>query len=341
MSSPAARAAETYFVRTDDGWSLALHRYKPATQDSGKSPVILCHDMTLNSAFWDLDKEKSLAAYLSAQGFDVWAVDLRGAGSSTKPGWLSRAEIMEGKGDPRSRFGKEDWTVDDIIHLDIPAVLRLVKEKTGHDQVSWVGHGMGASAMAGFLVTHDGNAVKHLVAVGMPMAFPKPLNDILIDLAKRKETGQLAARFNGLGLEPSGEVTFGELFYHLPNMESRTLGTIRRRASEDVSNGVLDQFLVMLRSGEFQSSDKGTSYARNLEKITVPFFCIAGPLDNLAGIAGMYDAFGHISSPDKALRVFDRANGYSTDYGHNDLIAGEAAPAEVYPAIARWLKERS
>jgi len=64
-------------------------------------PVILCHGLTYNALFWDLIPECSFAEYLSSQGFDVWAVSLRGSGLSQK--WSGRPTTSHGlprHGDP-------------------------------------------------------------------------------------------------------------------------------------------------------------------------------------------------------------------------------------------------
>ncbi len=298
--------------------------------------------MSSNSAFWDLDGAKggptSFARYLSRQGFDVWSVDLRGCGKSSKAGWVSRDQVAQEQVVPTARFGKEDWTIDDTIHLDIPAILRVVREESQQPQVNWVGHGMGASVLAGFLVTHDGNSIKSFTAIGMPILFPKPVNDILTDLAKPKNADRLSAIFNAASnLSASME----ELFFHESNVDDAGRNAMRVKASEAVPPGVLEQFAQCVRSGEFLSSDKRTSYAKGLEKITVPILFAAGPLDNLASVTGVYETYGRVSSIDKTLRVFQKANGHSADYGHQDLIIGRSAPDDVYPFIAAWLSERS
>ncbi len=87
--------------------------------------------------------------------------------------------------------------------------------------------------------------------------------------------------------------------------------------------------------------DKQNAYCKGLEKITVSTLFAAGLVDNFSGIVNMDEAYRRFSSVDKTRLIFLEANGYSTEYGHMDLILGKAAPAEVYPEIARWLKERS
>ena len=51
-----------------------------------------------------------------------------------------------------------------------------------------------------------------------------------------------------------------------------------------------------------------------------------------------FEAFG---SADKTFVRAGLADGFSFDYGHDDLLAGLASPREIFPRIAGWLEERS
>src|SRR5512140_3464556 len=87
-----------YHARTHDGWRLALYRHAPGRR-SHRTPVLLCHGMASNR--WDMDGPGriSLARYLVRRGYDVWVVELRGAGRSTRP------SLWNGK--------RYDWTFED------------------------------------------------------------------------------------------------------------------------------------------------------------------------------------------------------------------------------------
>jgi hypothetical protein len=57
-----------------------------------------------------------------------------------------------------------------------------------------------------------------------------------------------------------------------------------------------------------------------------------------AAVRAAFDGFG---STDKTFVRADVADGFSVDFGHADLLAGLAAPVEVFPRIAEWLIARS
>ena len=87
----AALAQEVHRVPTADGAEIVLEHHATA----GGPPVVLCHGISSNHFFWDLEPGRSLALYLQERGYDVWNMDLRGhgsaevdgAGKKQRPGW--------------------------------------------------------------------------------------------------------------------------------------------------------------------------------------------------------------------------------------------------------------
>lgn len=184
----AQRRSETYPIKTADGWTLVAHRYRPAaTPPPGALPVILCHGLTYSASFWDLDPSCSLAEYLASQGFDVWAISLRGSGESQKWVWSLDAapEALIGSALRKSTGGKfgptdyasvdpkySNWTMDDHIAQDVPAFVSLVRRQTGAAQVSWVGHSMGGMVALAHLARFQNPGIGKVVTVGSQMTMP-------------------------------------------------------------------------------------------------------------------------------------------------------------------------
>ena len=103
---------ERHFVRTDDGWTLALARLRPrAAGPAQGEPVVCFPGFACNGRLFDFDDTHSLAGHLANLGFDVWMIDPRGTGHSERPG-------LFGKG---WGFGFQDYA-----HRDAPAALRHV-----------------------------------------------------------------------------------------------------------------------------------------------------------------------------------------------------------------------
>ena len=83
---PVPLSSNVVVIDTSDGWNLAVTRFQPE-QKSKFLPVILCHGMGCNGRFFDAGEDNSLARHLAEGGYDVWVVNLRGSGGSTKPGF--------------------------------------------------------------------------------------------------------------------------------------------------------------------------------------------------------------------------------------------------------------
>ncbi|MBI3540813.1 MAG: alpha/beta fold hydrolase, partial [Deltaproteobacteria bacterium] len=122
------------FVETPDGWRLATYRYP--NKSSKKYPVILVHGMGTNR--FDLDcsiPRLSLAHYLHRHGYDTWVIELRGVGKSHKKNWVDRCVSS-------LRF---DWTFDDYLFKDLPALVSHIQRQTGSQKLHWAGHSLGGT----------------------------------------------------------------------------------------------------------------------------------------------------------------------------------------------------
>lgn len=348
---------EAHSTETDDGWTLAFKRYRRAGNTRLLGPVVLCHGFSTNGFFWDLDEAHSLARYLADRDFDVWVVSLRGAGASTKPGFSAikgiistrladlPATILRSTLDPK----KFNWTVDDYIDYDVPAILSYVTGATGRPKLWWVGHSMGGMILFAHLERVDEARVAGFVAVASPMAIPQPPNDILQGILKQSWLLKLSALAVNTTLpaklaSPLGgavQTPLDALFYNRDNMDRATITRLFFIGVEDISPAVLDQFNQMIRTGEFKRADGSYSYTKNLGKVTVPVLLLSGQVDNLAPPEVVRFAYDQVASTDKTYRMFGRVNGYRANYGHNDLVLGIHARDEVFPLIAGWLTERA
>jgi len=336
------KEVKTYYTVTKDGWHIAVHRLQAPPKESPVPPVILCHGLGLNSQFWRLNDDTDLARFLRNARIDVWLLDLRGSGFSTKPAWqmINIPDI-----DPEKLFRREidklGWTMDDNIIYDVPAAIDLVLKETGAKKVIWVGHSLGAMVILGYLERFGDEKIHGVVALAPSMVIPQPPNNIMRDMKFfRLAMATINNRFQAL----AGVVTLGQikspvdiLFYNAENVELPTLTALFLNASENVSPPTIDQLLKMVETGELVSADGKFNYSKSLDKIKVPILLIAGKVDNMASPEAVRYVYRAVSSTDKQIRVFGLANGDSIDYGHDDLVIGKRAKKEVFPVIRRWI----
>jgi predicted alpha/beta hydrolase len=91
-------------ARTADGIALQIDRV-PAVGDR-RGVVVCLHAMMTDGRYFGARKPDGFAHELARGGFDVLVPDFRGHGRSVPP-----------------RAGPDDWSFDDLVELDLPAIV--------------------------------------------------------------------------------------------------------------------------------------------------------------------------------------------------------------------------
>ena len=321
----APRQDELRFAETRDGWRLALARRAPRGAPRWP-PVLLCHGLSANRASLDFGVERwSLSRALAEGGFDCFALDLRGHGASR----LAR------RGAPRG------WTFDTYLAEDIPAALDEIRRATGAPQVLWVGHSQGAllGLVAAGLFP---NRIAGVVALAPPTHFhvPEALRRYLrfAFLATGRGHRLLARAAAPLGgrLHPA----VAQFAMNSRNVDPRLYRQVMANVVEDVSPGVLRQFIEWARRDRFTSLDGAVDYRAGLAHARQPALFISGAGDLLVPPVAVRSG-AEVWGGEKEYWNAGREAGLSADYGHSDLIFGLRAPEEIYPRVVQWLRARS
>ena len=103
----------------------------------------------------------------------------------------------------------------------------------------------------------------------------------------------------------------------------------------------VDQFAGWIRDGVMSSRDGSVVDSERLAEVKLPLLIVAAAHDLQRPPESVRAAFEAFGSPDKTFLLAGVEDGFSLDFGHDDLLAGRAAPAEVFPRIADWLALRS
>lgn len=118
--------ADELAARTADGVTLRIDRVRAAGERRG---VIVClHAMMTDGRYFGARRESSFAATLAAGGFDVLVPDFRGHGRSRPP-----------------TAGVDDWSFDDLVELDLPAIIATAASASGcaPEDLVVLGHSLG------------------------------------------------------------------------------------------------------------------------------------------------------------------------------------------------------
>lgn len=327
-------APKRFTARTRDGWNIALYRY-PSGKSSHRTPVLLCHGMGANHHNMDGPGRLSMARYLARRGYDTWAMEVRGAGNSTRPTWWN---------------GKSyNWTFEDYVHHDARAALRIVLRETGAEQVHWVGHSMGGMIAYALLMTPIHTKIASAVTLGSPtmsqvghpiLDFGIPFAGLLRYLPPRLPSGtlaRLAAPIAGVVLAV-GEKPLAELGFHPGNIDRQLLQTLMLTTVEDIPSSLLREFARWYETKSMSDRYAVFDFTEHLERITTPLFVIAGSKDELTPVRDLRYIYERVSAEDKEFRVIGREQGFRCDYSHADLVLGLNAPDDVYPLIYQWLE---
>lgn len=323
----------SYSARTRDGWRLALYRYQPG-RSAHATPVVLCHGMSSNR--WDMDGpgRLSLARYLRRQGYDVWVIELRGAGRSTRPTWFNGKQYT--------------WSFEDYVQHDAPAALRVVLRETGARQVHWVGHSMGGMIAYALLMSPIQAKIASAVTLGSPtmsavghpvLDFGLPYRGLLRYVPTRLPLG-LAARLGApfaRSLARVLERSIADLGFHPGNADPELLRVLMLTAIDDLPASLLREFARWYDTRAMSDRYQMFDFTEHLERVTTPLLIIAGSHDALTPVRDLEAVHRRVASPDKVFRVVGRAHGDAHNYSHADLILGRHAPDDVYPIVGAWL----
>jgi alpha-beta hydrolase superfamily lysophospholipase len=314
---------------TEDGWQLAMYRYRPRGPVTRPWPVVASHGFAGSHLIYDLG-EVSLARYLADAGFDVYALDLRGRGAS----W------PQGTPDPSLQ-----WSFDDFALRDLPAAVERACALSDAGEAFWMGMEMSGQALYAAAVSGTAGRVRGGVTFGSPVVTPPHAKVPGITMAPtQRKGGRVPFRAGARAAGPVLAYTRSkvlEVSFRPANTDPRAVARYFRCGVPDESTVLADQFADWVEHGVMRSLDRSVVWSDHLDDVRLPLLLMAGAADRQRPPEAVEVAAKAFASKDVTFVRAGVADGYSVDFGHDDLLAGRAAPAEVFPVVRRWLEERS
>jgi len=315
-------------VMTAGSVPLGMVRKRLAGPEPSRGSVLLVHGFGQNRYTWHTSR-RSFSAFLAAEGYDVFNLDLRGHGRSRR----------FGAGSPR--------LLDDYLKEDVPSAAAEVLRLSGDSRLFLIGHSMGGLLTYGAGATSLRPVLRGTITLGAPYRFGQ--GSVALVLLRQL---LLTLRFTGL-LDGNPRLPLGLIGRHLRRRRHlwnapRLPIPIRVWRPGSVEDDILDEYLDrafdwtniqialdILRIGAdraLTSRDGRTDYGAAFEHLDKPLLVIAGSEDTLAPPESVRPAFERSESRDKSFRAFP--------LGHIDLIVGRESPSTVWPTVRDWLNRR-
>jgi pimeloyl-ACP methyl ester carboxylesterase len=318
------RADVIHYLKTTDGWFIALHEYRPpADAPKRDHPVAICHGLGGNHIGFDFQEEVSVARYLSGRGHRVFLLDLRGAGDSEKVG------LCDSK-----RFA---WNFDSYLSFDVPTAIEGVLKITGAKKLHWMGHSMGG--MLGYSIAQSPTQEKmaSIVAICSP-ANVKHFKPLLIAKPFLERTKRFYLKwFTQISVPFYEWLHFVQRISGSENLKRGHYALSAANLQDDLPITLLMQFGEWAAKGRIGGAD-GADYAAGLAGITIPVCVYAGENDITAPPETVKPVFERTASKVKRFHPLGPSYGHKGSYNHMTPLIGRDAREEVYPLYADWLE---
>lgn len=317
-------ADETHTVKTTDGWTILLHRYRK--RDCTGEPVLIVHGAMANHHNWDAPRGATLPELLVRNGYDCWLIDFRGCRS----------------GAPAPGRVKSDATIDDYVLYDLPAALDYIRQVTGYAKVHWVGHSMGGM----LLYAYDAIFGAEWIASGTTLGSPIGFEGVSIDQAKpllalSRLSWPLLEALNR-GLAPM-MVTFR---LHTPLFPINWANThpgvnwrVLYHMIDVLPTNVAETLCHWGMTKTWRMKNDEVDVLEGLRRLQTPLFAVFGVIDTLVPVSQAQLFFANIANKNKRMLLLSRANGCHDDYSHIDLVLGKNCEREVFQSILQWIRE--
>ncbi|HEU4613702.1 MAG TPA: alpha/beta fold hydrolase [Kofleriaceae bacterium] len=254
---------------------MRLQIERVSARGTRRGVVVCLHAMMTDGRYFGARRDGTFATMLADRGLDVYVADFRGHGASVPP-----------------YAGEGDWSFDDLVELDLPAIVQLVSEASGlpAGELAILGHSLGGLVACAALGTGRIPAPRMLVLAATS-----------VWLGESTARRAIMAAYRGVTA----------LFGRAP-IKAMRAGTA------DESASYVRQLTGWSAHGRWTSL-RGVDYLVALETITTPAFAFTGAGDWMCRPSDA-EAIARRIRTCEPLRVVGRGHGDPLDPDHFQLF---------------------
>ncbi len=283
IGSHSPHTKEWHTIQTDDGVNISLCRYN----GGDKGIVLMIPGICSNHITFDYDN-RSLAQFISNNGYDVWIMDMRGHGKN---------------GGKINKY----WGFDSYVLHDVKCGISFILNKSGGDKLFLLGLSMGGIISYAYAMRCGQENLSGIITIGS-VGVPIKLKGITFYTALK-----LSRYIYG---DRNGNVRFFAPSQFV--VRSRILKMLFKRMAfngnmtdNEIKNGFMDSLdrepagvLVDLLfgmdynygNGSWIDPKTGYNYTRNLSSIHTPILFISGGRDKMVKAKDVYKTFQLVGS---------------------------------------------
>jgi predicted alpha/beta hydrolase len=289
------------WIATPDGHQLSLRTLGNSSGQRPHAAVLCLHGLFSDGRFFLNSKQHGPASVLLDHGYQVYVGELRGHGRSK---WPSTAR-------------KWNWSFDEYVQQDIPALLNAVSER--HDGPI-------------FVLAHSFAGYALLVSLGLVSKLHAKVSGVCLLASAVNNYSELGLRKR---IMFHSAVFLGGLFGYFP-------ARLLRLGVSDEPVNLMKQFAKWAPKCQFASIQGEIDYWQCLGSVTLPVWAGVGAADRFhASVRRGRYLLERLGSADKKFVEVGMNSGFSHDFNHVDVLRGSDAEREVLPLLIAWMKDRA
>jgi predicted alpha/beta hydrolase len=291
-----------YFISIADNETICLHRFF-TKEETRTSPIFMLHGAMENSKIFHSKSKKGFAPFLAKNGFDVFALDMRGKGEST----------------PKvSKKTKQSQT--DQIVIDIPACLTKIKELTNIDDVHFVGHSWGGVLLLAFFARFPETKVKSAVFFGSKRR---------VSVLTFRRIFYIDIMWSALG------TVLGHINGFVPFKKMKA-------GSDDEPLQFYKEMNHWVYSRKWKDKKDGFNYQKELQKIeSPPTLYFTGIKDHTLGnqkdVKLLMNEANSLNN--SHFKLLTKSNNNLVDYDHINILTHPKAEQDHFIEALNWIKK--